>query len=86
MKTIKILCFFLIIVTIYLIYKFNKISETFQCKRHKEFQVVFHTFDWQPKVDGITLLNYVNEDYLNKKNLDFKSYVSAVNDEGIKII
>ena len=26
------------------------------------------------------------EDYLNKKNLDFKSYVSAVNDEGIKII
>ena len=26
------------------------------------------------------------EDHLNKKNLDFKSYVSAVNGEGIKII
>ena len=26
------------------------------------------------------------EDYLNIKNIDFKSYVSAVNDEGVKII
>ena len=66
MKTIKIICFFVIIVILYLIYKFKYTQESFQCKRHKEFQVVFHTFDWQPKVDGVTLLNYVNEDYLNK--------------------
>ena len=66
MKTIKILCFFVVIIVLYLLYTFSKKKESFQCKRHKEFQVIFHTFDWQPKVNGITLLNYVNEDYLNK--------------------
>ena len=35
---------------------------------------------------NITVNKRKLEDYLNKKNLDFKSYVSAVNDEGIKII
>ena len=65
---IKLLIFFIVIISLYCIYRFKIYlnREAFQCQRAKEFQVVFHTFDWQPKLNGITLLNYVNEDYLNK--------------------
>lgn len=69
MINIKILIFIIILLLLCVIYFFYNRTEGFSTQNCKEFSnvnLVFHTLDFEPKIGGKKLYNYVNEDFLEK--------------------
>ena len=65
-KIILVLIIILILV-IYLFYnRIEKFTSTKCKKKNNNINIVFHKFDFEPKINSKKMINYINEDFLDK--------------------